>query len=286
MTFSQIIWGDKSTKNGIVDTLAASWPLTLKKLYYELRHKQGISVTYQAVHKALHELVDSRIVLKEEKGYSLNKEWISALKDFSARLNLSYHVASSTPAVDFTSCQLEFDTMWDMYVMMLDAIESGVLDPTKKRLGACIFHHFYMWCPLLFSKREYDQIKNIAKQNKCYMAGTCETAMDNFVANFYTELGWKIKDGIPFANPLYDTVVHGDTVMQVYFDPQIKEIMGKVFAKLEDFSNASLHPLFMDIFHQKTKIIIMINKNEKIAEQIHQHVHSFFTPEERYPEHR
>jgi len=117
------------------------------------------------------------------------------------------------------------------------------------------------------------------------MVGTCTTAMDNWVANFYRDLGWKVKNGVPFSNPFHDIVVHSDTVMQIFFDPEFKTVMEQLFAQLEDFSNTSLHPLFMDAFHRKTKIIVTINKNETMAQQIHQQVHSFFTPEERYPEH-
>ncbi len=284
MNFSDIIWGDKSTKKSIVETLTTTWPLSLQKIYNEVRRKK--SVSYQAVHKAISELLQSEILVKTGREYALNKTWISSLKDYSARLDLSYHLTTKGQKIDLTSTQFEFETMWEMYIMMLDTIEAGVFDSTNKALGACQFFHFYFWCPLLFSKKEYDQMKNIASNNKCYMVGNQQTALDLWIAAFYKELGWKIKTGVKCANPAFDTVVHGDTILQIFFEEELRQEMEKKLSSIKNISETSLHTVFAEVCNRKTKIVVLVHKNAKVAEEIHKQTRAFFTSEERYAEHR
>ena len=48
---------DKSTKDVIIEILSSEWPLSLNKIYYKIKKKYGINVNYQAIHKAVNELV-------------------------------------------------------------------------------------------------------------------------------------------------------------------------------------------------------------------------------------
>lgn len=68
----QVFTKDKSTKDIIVEILSSAWTLSLNKLYYKIKNKYGISVTYQAIHKAVNELVDVGALKKENREYRLS----------------------------------------------------------------------------------------------------------------------------------------------------------------------------------------------------------------------
>ena len=79
----------KSTKDLIIDILSYSWPLTTRKIYNLIKRK-GLSVTYQAVHKSIKELLDQGIVIKQNKEYQLNIEWIKKRHEFIEKLKYAY----------------------------------------------------------------------------------------------------------------------------------------------------------------------------------------------------
>ena len=82
-----VLTKDKSTKKIIIDILSSEWPLSLSKIYYKIKKKYGLGITYQAVHKAINELTGERILKKEKKEYQLSIDWINKIENFGKKLN-------------------------------------------------------------------------------------------------------------------------------------------------------------------------------------------------------
>ena len=262
-----IITKGNTTKEMIINELSRSWPLSLKKIYYECK-KSGKSITYQAVHKALKELIKDGVVKKQQKDYSLNVEWITDVKNYTEGIYLNYKENRPPPKVSGQN-QVEFETLWDMYVYMLDILEAGILDPAKKRVGCTFFYHFWTWMPLTFSKKEYDQLLNIKKQNTCYMIGNKDTPMDKYVADFYKKMGWLSVVDKNVAEETCDTIVHGDTVIKIHFAPNIRKALERTLAKVKDPQSVNVNLLYHNVFHLKTSIIVTVNTNPALAKQIY-----------------
>ena len=85
-----ISMSEKNVKSAIINILSIDWPLSLKKIYNIINKKYSLGVTYQAVHKAVNLLIKKDILIKNNREYSLNKEWITQLKEFSNKLDLAY----------------------------------------------------------------------------------------------------------------------------------------------------------------------------------------------------
>ena len=80
------IFGTDSTKGSIVELLSREWPLTAKKIYNNLIKNYHLSMTYQAAHKALKELIEKNVLNKTKEGYLINKEWAKQLGEFSQKV--------------------------------------------------------------------------------------------------------------------------------------------------------------------------------------------------------
>jgi len=83
----------KTVKEKIIQILSNEFPLSARKIYNKIKNEN--SVSYQAVHKALKELVDENIVEKSGREYLLNVEWIRNLKIFVYRLNKFYEIVNN-----------------------------------------------------------------------------------------------------------------------------------------------------------------------------------------------
>ena len=74
-------------KGTLIQLLARSETLSAKEAYH-LTLKQGLDVSYQAVHKMLSEMHSDGIMLKENGNYALSKAWLSEFSREIDRLSL------------------------------------------------------------------------------------------------------------------------------------------------------------------------------------------------------
>ncbi len=82
--------GEGKVKDAIVAVLGCRWPLSLKSIYFAVTKEYAFRVSYQAVHKALKQLVQKGVVVKENREYSLSMEWIKNTKRFASNLEQAY----------------------------------------------------------------------------------------------------------------------------------------------------------------------------------------------------
>ena len=80
----------KTVKAIIVQIISREWPLKTKQLHQLLKKEHGMSVTYQAVHKAANQLVQEGVLRKEEKGYQMDEKWIGKIENTSKNIALNY----------------------------------------------------------------------------------------------------------------------------------------------------------------------------------------------------
>jgi phosphoserine phosphatase len=80
-----------STKDKIIKILADSndSSITIKKILFLLKKEHALSITYQAVHKLLNQLLIEKIVIKENKSWNLNPSWINNQLSFFNKISKS-----------------------------------------------------------------------------------------------------------------------------------------------------------------------------------------------------
>jgi len=84
----------KPLKNMIIYTLVSEWPLTVRKIYNNVKNNNGIDVTYQAVFKTVKELVEKDVLVEKDKKYMINMGWINMVYDIADMVKKRYLSAS------------------------------------------------------------------------------------------------------------------------------------------------------------------------------------------------
>jgi len=74
----------------VVSILAYKHPLSANEILDEIKNQYKVKVTYQAVHKSLNILMKEKVVVKEDKSFKLDIEWIKSLERFYESLTVSY----------------------------------------------------------------------------------------------------------------------------------------------------------------------------------------------------
>jgi phosphopantothenoylcysteine synthetase/decarboxylase len=91
---------NKSIKDLAVSILIYKHPLTLKELYQEIKKQYRHEGSYQAVHKAVKELVRDNVLTKSRNNIEINGQWISLLAKFHEILRENYpHDALESGAI-------------------------------------------------------------------------------------------------------------------------------------------------------------------------------------------
>jgi len=82
MTIEYVLpFGKKdNVKNLVFSILTKEYPLKIIELTNFIKKRYGKSVTFQAVRKAILELVEDSVLVKEGKEFSINKQWVLETK--------------------------------------------------------------------------------------------------------------------------------------------------------------------------------------------------------------
>lgn len=78
----QDLTDQKNLSNLVVDILLAMQPLTAKQIYFKLKKRYGLSISYQAVHKRLKSLEGQKLLRKENLDYSIDPTWLDHVDQF------------------------------------------------------------------------------------------------------------------------------------------------------------------------------------------------------------
>lgn len=125
MKTSALSFGANPTKETIVELLSQEWPLSAKKIFHKLSKRHNLSITYQAVHKALTELTEKNIIEKTKDGYHINKLWIKELGEFSQKLEEELESPNQKREIK-TTHKLSFKVHRDFIKFHLDLMEDTI----------------------------------------------------------------------------------------------------------------------------------------------------------------
>ena len=71
----------RNAREAIISILSRKFPLSIKKIYNEVKKEYHLDITYQAVFKLIKEMSEDSILEKLDKEYKLNINWIKQLED-------------------------------------------------------------------------------------------------------------------------------------------------------------------------------------------------------------
>ena len=88
----------EGVKNLVFTILTREYPLKLIELTNFIRKRYGKAVTFQAVRKAVLELIEEQVLIRDNNEFSINKEWVKESVEYIGEEKTSYlYKVSSKP---------------------------------------------------------------------------------------------------------------------------------------------------------------------------------------------
>ena len=254
-----------STKDLIIGVLSEQWPLSTKVIFNRIQKQSESSVSYQAVHKLIQQLLSFGVIEKADNKYCLNQDWISNSKSFYSKLESAYSGRKKPSTEEIArSCPttVKFDTFIELGRFAMNAFYNLYLEFKKPSL----LLYYNMWPPLTLKKEDFARFEHVIKKAKLHVFCKNSFPLDRISGNVFEAFGAKVTYG---ANVLFnpDMIIHGDYIGYFYFDPKIKKEWETTIAqckKIEEFDITSYYSTF---FYKKGNSFATIHKNAELADQ-------------------
>lgn len=272
MTFKlqipQIDGKGRDTKDLIINILSNEWPLSAKKIYNEIK-KQGKNVTYQAVHKAIKELLNEGILTKQAKEYSINSDYIKQIKDFGIRLESIYAKRGAAILEDLNKkgfVSLEFEKEIEMGKFLIDLVEDAC---TKDDTIYLLWN--FIWCPLTFSEHEYNQLKKISSTAKLIILTPVSEAIpiEKMFGDTWEKIGAEVNYASNFKS-IFETIVYKDLIIDIlYPHSSVKQRIDEHSIPVEKID---LEWHYKHILKEINPTHLTITKNKKLVEEYKKYI--------------
>ena len=260
---------NKDSRQLVIEVLGNKWPLSAREIYRKMVSENGKSITYQAVHKIIVNLLKENIVEKEGSGYKLNMEWIGKLKSFGENLMQKYsgkNMDVSTLA-EGTSYTAEFNSpMAEVYYWALaqHALILQRFGPLEKAS-----FQYPMWPITIISDQQYKQMEYmlIPENGKANLIHGKLTPVDKFLLRVWESFGVisAVSKETWALNPDHSTSIVGDIVFNYYHEPAAKKEWVKVYDGIGE--EVEMKPVYELFFEKTYKSQIIVTRNKMLAEK-------------------
>jgi len=269
----------KKVKDLVISILAMRHPLSSKKTYNEIKRRYGYSVTYQAVHKTIAQLLEHGILVKEDMEYSINMQWIDEISNFVDRLKESYETHKKYPfgVIDMQTSEnmqmIVFNNFLSAELFNLRLVDKYCSNPKNKAPYCAHVQHIKR--PIFQSGQAYETLK-IFKKTKMgkYILVQGNTLLDRWCVNFYDGAS-NYRLGVDVAKD-HETYIFGDTFTHLYIPAKLCKEVDFVYNNTKTISDVKMPKIYDSIYEKNFKVQLLIYKNPEIAEQLRQKTLSYF----------
>lgn len=269
----------KSAKDLVINILLEESSLSLMQIYNTIKKNYNISITYQAVRKAVELLLEKDILKKNNKSYSLNKSWFIKLKYFVDKIVMSNINTNpkqfKTAFTEKNYCVFTLNSLFELDNFWGNVLKYLVTNiKNEKRLSVNI--GVFAWWMIINLGRESNLYYYFAKQNiKTYFIFFNQNSINQYAKQIYESLGHnvflinskKINNCLAI-NTLGDTIIHVEYPKQI-----IKQI--KKYFETYSIEKPNL-PLITKIIHTKCKIQFAMFKNKEFADNFNEKYLKYF----------
>jgi len=252
----------KSTKDLILRILSEREQMTNQRIFITIKKQYGISVTYQAVRQALTELKDAGVLQKEERIYSISKDWIQNLCEYSEFLKKKYIQNTEIRVIDENTREIKLNSMFDMGHFILYSFKDKFFDMNNEHDLYMYVHH--MWFPF-FDETKREALRHFFSINKNLVLVRSKTLIDRSFSWFYKKFG-TVKLGIKL-DPMFDIIIQGDCVTKIFMPQELRDRMNEIYRTRNPF-NFRVFSEFSKMTYHKYQITILIIRDKQIASEM------------------
>ncbi|MFA6073024.1 MAG: hypothetical protein WC758_02855 [Candidatus Woesearchaeota archaeon] len=269
---------EDNVKNLVFSILTKEYPLKIVELTNLIRKRYGKSVTFQAVRKAILELVEEGVLIKKDKEFSINKKWIFETKKKMDEIYSSLSSEEKSPkniqSIEGDVSVFTFESLNEMMRFWEEIVDDWFRTYKKGDYNVNCWQGVHGWEILMHPEPERKIMTQLNKKGiLCYVLSTSNTALDKYVAKFYTNMNVKV--GLSSSNNNFDKTyyvgTYGETIVQAHYPAEILDALDKFFKKTKNIDDLNLHEL-SKIVNRKVKIKLTVIKNLSMAQQINKSI--------------
>jgi hypothetical protein len=265
MSFNELLsqLTPNSLKGEIIGALSEESLLTAKQIYS--RTKINKEVSYQAVHKALTELEQIKVIQKEGKSYSINKDWVDNLLKKLTRLKsdktkksgeIIVNKNSETPQV------FKFKSYSKLCVAMAELLKSRILAKKNDTNFICTLE--YGWFPFKFKFGDFLTLGEMMKENPgAINIIRTDTPLGRWIHKQYQKINAACAPIGTKVDIDKDLFIYGDYIIEIKFSDEDKKIINHYFNKIKN-----LNGMYLEFALQKEPqmdITVTITKNRSLS---------------------
>jgi len=208
----------KTSRDLVISALMYNHPVSLAKITNIIKKKFHASITFQGVRKAVIQLVENGVVQKSGKQYSINKEWILQLRQFTEKLQESYFTESSgvrnIEAIGEDIKVYTFDNLVDLDVFWNSLIGKW-FDEDKTNDKYYVQQSGHTWYVLANLEEETKILEKIQKKAiKFYTVAIGKSILDKWNSKYYEDQGFHYTISKKKKDTSKYFAVYGDNVIQ------------------------------------------------------------------------
>jgi hypothetical protein len=257
----------RDSRELIVTVLSERQPLTIRQIHEAIVKDHRTDLTYQAVHKAIKQLVQDGVLENLGRDYTIKNSWLKEVKDRTDRLLANIdataesvlHEISKTGSVNLRFEQLlEFGKWVVRFHAYLIAIHPETADT--------VFIVRRVWPANLMVGEDYARFK-VAFSKPVFSLVRGSSPMDYALMDIPEKLGAKKRLGVDVAS-LCDTVVIGDYVYNVYYARSLRTAWDSLYENTTPAAPLNLKGLH-DLVHKRGHTIrVVLTKSPDVAKHL------------------
>ncbi|MCR4369175.1 MAG: hypothetical protein NUV67_04690 [archaeon] len=261
------LFAGEGTKARILDLLSEKYPLTTTQIHKELEKKYSHKASYQAVHRALKELIEQGVI-ENAGGYFINHAWVRKWKIATEKLEIRLRENSphQKKILEKNSTTIEFEKLIDVGKIAL----VDILSLPHEENTPFILLGRHIWPTMTLTGELAKRFERLFKEHRVYIMCESEGPIHKLNAAAYEKKGGKV-----IFKPKYsyfkDTIVFGDFVAYINFDPKVVKLFDEL-SKMAGLKAFNLKELFTAILGTAFTNKAIITKNSELAEQIRSEV--------------
>jgi len=253
-----------ATKDLIIKILSLEKSLTNQQIYLRLKKEFAKSISYQSTRQALVELMEAGVLTKEKRDYSISRQWILSLEQYSKFLKKKFIEKKEIKVIDHKTKEISLHSLNEMAYFMLYSFKDHFFDMNKDNDLYLVIRH--LWFPFVHKKNR-DSLREFFAKTKNHIYTTRKSFLDIVLERFYRSFG-KVKLGIKL-NDDFETLIQGDCVAKIHMPSELKDRLDKLY-KAKGLLSFRVIDEFTELIYAEYSIKIIIIRDKKIAEDLKQ----------------
>ena len=267
-----------SVRDKVFTVLTLKFPLSLIEILNEVKKQYNVSVSFQAVRKAVLELVDAKVLVKDGKKFAINTQWILNLTKYAGMLQRQYFTSPESKtktkvevgpnvAVYTFPRLLDMDFVWNSIVR-----EHFASKPEPPKF--ITYEAAHLWFVVVTLAQETELMKELYEQGiALYYICRGKSLLDLWTVKHYNEIGVHCKQlQMPKDfTPGYNIGVYGNLVISTTYPAETARKMDVFFKKYKKIEDASLAEIY-EVVHEPMSVTITVINDPVLAKNIRENV--------------